>query len=188
MAVRLLIDQVWGRIAIRQSLPFLRLKITEPRLKLKIESPHLAVTPDRVELSIDATACRADLNQYAPPAFARVYAERAREIVGEAIARIAEEGDLVAAIETADPSVFAELAREKGMEADVDVELMPRHLPEIDVRVIKGSSSFQRGRVAVELFSGSVEVELQQGVVRTYLRQPPELHVYAVGSLIDVYS
>ncbi|MGB9792735.1 MAG: DUF6470 family protein [Thermacetogeniaceae bacterium] len=188
MAVRLLIDEVWGRIGISQTFPFLRLEIADPKLKLRIEPPLLAVTPDRVELSIDATACRADLNQYDPPAFARVYAERAREIVEEAIAQIAEEGDLIGAIEMSDPGVFAELAREKGMDPDVDVELVPRHLPDIDVRIIKGSSSFKQGRVAVELSPGSVGVELQEGVVRSYLRQPPELHIYAVGSLVDVYG
>lgn len=186
MAVRLLVDQVWGRIGIRQSLPFLRLEISDPRLKLSIEPPVLTVTQDRVELSIDATACRADVNQYEPLAFTRVCAARAREIVKDAIARIAEEGDLVASIESNDSGIFADLARENGMDPEVDVELVPRHLPEIGVRIIRGNRSFCQGSVAAELAPGSVRVDLNEGCAHTYFRQYPELHIYAVGSCIDL--
>ncbi|HHW41313.1 MAG TPA: hypothetical protein GXX19_09235 [Syntrophomonadaceae bacterium] len=186
--MRLLIDQVWGRIGIKQANPLLQLYISDPRLKLSIKPPVLTVAQDRVELSIDATACRADVNQYDPIEFIRVCAARARGVVEEAIARIAEEGDVVAAVENGNPDAIADLARENGLDREVDVELVPGHLPDIDFRIVKGSRDFKEGRVAVELVPGNVKVDLREGTVRIYFRQPPELHIYAVGSQIDLHG
>lgn len=184
--MRLLIDQVWARIGIEQTPPVLQLHISDPKLNLSIKPPVLMVKQDRVELSIDATACRADVNQYDPPEFVRVYAARSRKVVEEAIARMAEEGDVLAAVENGNPDAIAELARENGLDREIDVELVPGHLPDIDVRIIRGSKNFEQGKVTVELTPGHVGLDLKQGTVRVYFRQRPELDIHAVGSHINM--
>lgn len=183
--MQLIIDQIWGRIGIGQTPPDFRLEISDPKLNLDIKCPVLTVKHDRVELSIDAKACREDLHQYEPLDFSRYYAERAWEKVIAAIARFAGEGDRLGAIETGEVDVIANIARENSLESDVDLELVAAHLPSIKFRIIKGDKDFQEGRVAVDLEYGRARVNLVWGHVSTYMRQPPELRIRAVGSLLD---
>lgn len=186
--MRLLIDQVWGRIGLHQQSPFLRLEISDPPLKLYIEPPVLTVKPDRVELKIDARECRADLNMYDLTEFAQKYAEQAKGDVAQAIAATAAEGDRLAAIENGEENVFANVARENSTGPEVSVELVPANLPRIEFQVIPGQNNFQEGFVRVEKGIGETRVELEEGNVDVYLRQHPELRITAVGSLVDLFG
>ncbi len=186
--MRLSIDQVWGRLGIEQSRPFLRLDVKNPSLRLEIEHPVLKVKPGRVELKIDSRECRADLQMYDPEEFARVYAARAKRRVLEHIADTASQGDRLAAVESGERDAIAAIAWENSFDPELSVELVPAHLPKIEFRVISGEREFQEGRVLVQLEKGEVRGRLEAGVVRGYLRRAPELHIRAVGSLLDTFA
>lgn len=186
--MRLLIDQVWGRVGVDQTSPFLHLDIKTPFLKLQIDPPVLRINSSRVELEIDNREFRADLNMYDVVEFAGEYAARARMRVLAEIADIAAQGDRLAAIESGEKDGFANIARENSFDPEVDVELVPAHLPCVEFRVINGYREFREGHVRVKLETGNVQMHLEPGVVRVYLRQVPELHIRAVGSLLDTFG
>jgi len=75
--MRLIIDQVFGRLGSRQENPFLRINLLKPQMNLQIEDPVLTVTHDRVQLSIDNRDFLADLHMYEPLQFSREYAAQA---------------------------------------------------------------------------------------------------------------
>ncbi|MGB4044037.1 MAG: DUF6470 family protein, partial [Thermacetogeniaceae bacterium] len=87
--LRIEIDQVFGKLGLVQTSPFLRLEFTYPQIKLRIDDPVLTVKPDQLELSIDYEECWADLNMYKPLEFSRVNAYQAREKTQKEIAQIA---------------------------------------------------------------------------------------------------
>lgn len=188
MEVRLRVDQVWGRIGLAQTFPSLKLSVSQPALDLEVRMPKLELTPDRVELSLDYEACRADLNMYDAPDFARVQAARAREIVAEAVARAAAEGDRLAAIETGEQDAIAEIARERALEERVEVELASRHLPEISSRVVKGEKSFVPGGVEVGFLPGQVKTEFEWGRVRVYWLRMPQIRIEAVRAETNILA
>lgn len=189
--MQLRIDQVWGRVGIKQTPPFLHLSIFEPRLDLDIKPPVLIVEHDRVELSIDAKACRADVHQYDLLDFARMYAAQAERVCAEGVARAAEEGDRLAAIESGEKDAIAAIAWENSMDDELILEAVPAHLPEIKFQIIKGKGRFEPGSVDVRLQPGRVELELERGAVSIFWRQHPELHIWVTGSRgsrVDVFA
>ncbi|MFY9273018.1 MAG: DUF6470 family protein [Thermacetogeniaceae bacterium] len=185
--LRIEIDQVFGKLGLVQTIPFLRLEHTYPQIKLRIDDPVLTVKLDQVELSIDYEECWADLNMYKPLEFSRVNAYQAREKTQKEIAQIASEGDRLAALESGEVDAMAAIAREKGME-QVDFELAHLSLPQIKAQVIEGEKFFQKGNVQLEHTPGDVRLKLQKGSVRMYLSRYPELHIRTIGEHLNIIA
>jgi len=183
--LRIVIDQVFGKLGLVQTPPLLRLEHTYPQLDLRIHDPVLTVKPDQVELSIDYKECWADLNMYEPVEFSRVNTYRTRQKILKAIAEMADEGDRLAALERGEADALAAIAREKGLE-QVDVQLAHLSLPQIEAQIIKGEKYFQKGNVQLELIPGDVRVKLQKGSVRMYLEQYPKLHIRTIGEHLNI--
>lgn len=184
--MRIIIDQVFGMLGSHQTNPFLRIDVSHPQMKLHIEDPVLIVKHDRSELTINNREFLADLNMYEPLAFTREYAARAKGIVRDAIAEMADQGDRLGALESG-ADVFAAIAWEKGLDPAVDIQLAPLSLPRIQFWVVKGERSFQEGCVQVQLTPGQTQVDLEVGSARMYLRQNPELHVHTTGERLNVF-
>ena len=144
------------------------------------------VKHDRVEFSINNREFLADLNMYEPVEFTKKYAARARVTAGDATEEMAAEGDRLGTLEDG-ADVFAAIAYEKGLAADVDLQLAPLSPPRIQFRVVKGERSFQDGRVQVQFIPGQTRVDLKVGSARMYLRQHPELHIRATGERLNVF-
>ena len=185
--LRIEIDQVFGKLGLVQTIPFLRLEHTYPQIKLRIDDPVLTVKLDQVELSIDYEECWADLNMYKPVEFSRVNTDRARQKILKAIAEMADEGDRLAALERGEVDAMAAIAREKGME-QVDFELAHLSLPQIEAQLIEGEKFFQKGNVQLELIAGDVRLKLQKGSVRMYLSRYPELHIRTIGEHLNIIA
>lgn len=185
--LRIEIDQVFAKLGLVQTTPFLRFENTYPQIKLRIDDPVLTVKPDQLELSIDYEECWADLNMYKPLEFSRVNTDWARQKILKAIAEMADEGDRLAALESGEVNPIAAIAREKGLE-QVDVELAHLSLPRIETQVIEGEKSFQKGNVQLELIAGDVRLKLQKGSVRMYLIRYPELHIRTVGEHLNIIA
>ncbi|NPV27621.1 MAG: hypothetical protein HPY81_09345 [Firmicutes bacterium] len=181
------IDQIWGRLGLELTAPFLQIAVTHHRFAVNHTQPVLSVRPDRLELDIDTTAAREDLGLYDPNRFWHAWAAQGAAVAVEATAKIAEEGDRLAAIETGETDAIANIARENTTPDDeFDVGLVPQHPPEIRWREVPGEQHYAPGEVTVDLKPGCVDVELRRGVVRGYLRQPPVLEIRYVGGNVDV--
>lgn len=185
--LRIEIDQVFGKLGLVQTPPLLRLEHTYPQLDLRIHDPVLTVKPDQVELSIDYEKCWADLNMYEPLEFSRLITDQSRQKILQAIAEMANEGDRLAALEKGEADAVAAIAREKGLE-QVDVELAPLSLPQIEAQIIDGEKFFQKGNVQLELIPGDVQLKLQKGSVRMYLSRYPELHIRTIGEHLNIVA
>ncbi|MDH7577270.1 MAG: DUF6470 family protein [Bacillota bacterium] len=186
--MQLRIEQVWGQIGVRQTPPSIELTISDPKLDIKTQLPVLTFKPDRLELSIDAKPCREDLQIFDVLAFSRFYASQASMKLNEAVAQTAAEGDRLASIENGEANVIADIAWENSLGEECEVALAPVRLPDISFRVIEGERSFRGGYVKVRFEPGEMRVKLHPGAVRVFLRRPPELHIHAVGSPLDVQA
>lgn len=178
------IDQAFARIGLNIKHPFLRLEVARPNLRLNVSGPRLKIENRLPEIHIDQTECFADMDRRTPLEFSRYWSQVACEMASEATGRIAEEGDMLAAIE--DGVTVADVAWENSFRTDeFDVAAVASPPPRINFTVYPVEIRVEPGRVAAELEPGAVKGELDWGKVRVYLRQQPKLDIQYVGKNYD---
>lgn len=178
------IEQQYAQLAVRTVPARLELHNQFAQLTMERSPAVLNFTRTPLKASIDQYPSRVDIGYRFVVDQAHWFADLARQAGMEAIARIAEEGDKFAQIETK-TNPIPEIARANlSEEIDVNVGLMPENKPEIqwqlgkiEVQYIPGKTTYQNepGKVTGEYYRGKVEITLAR---QAYIRIiPPEAKI-----------
>ena len=120
-----------------------------PQLEVQMQLPRLEMEARLPRLSIDGRQARADIGLKPIDQVVREHAARGRQAALKAIAQTAREGDELARIELGGNPI-AEQARRRGLrDAQLNVDVAPKHRVMIDV---------EPGEVAFRFIEGQVRI------------------------------
>lgn len=181
------IHQQFGQIGLNIKEPFLHLKISPPRLELDIREAKLNIHSELPKISIDQTECFADMDRRTLSQLLRYLEELAWEAGLEGIGKIAQEGDMLGAIE--DGITVGDIAfMNNPQPVDFNVDCIPKHRPRIEFELHPVEYQLNRGQVGVNLVRGDVRLNLDWGKVQVYLRQWPWLEIEYVGKYCNTVA
>lgn len=157
-----------ARAPVRHGLAAFSLEITRPELRLTTRQP---------EIRLDAGAAWFYLGLGSYLEFGQMLAEQGRRDAFDAVGRIAEEGDRLAAFWVPENSI-PEVAAEKP-DPTPPLDFGPPPAQPVQVTVLPGSvrGEFRRGEVVVRLGPKPPAGPYEPGAVRVYLRQFPAIHI-----------
>jgi hypothetical protein len=178
------------RINIRQQNAKLELSIKDPaislrpraaRLELHTEPAVVEIRQPQGTLEIDQSPCRASYGIKKLDQFTRDITAKSRRIVQEAIGKIAADGDRMARIESKE-NVIKALALEAGRPEPVEVVLQPVAPPHIRYYPRRPEYNVQQGKIAAQYTRGTVDVQLDRGVVNVSMGQYPSIRMWTTGT------
>lgn len=114
--------------------------IPKPILEIHQQQPQVILEISHPQIQLDTTESRAAMGYENPTNFGKNIAEKGRQTALEYIEKVAQQGDLLARIETKQDG-FAELAHQEAAFQE-PLELTIRTLPKPDI-------SLQRGQVKI---------------------------------------
>lgn len=178
------INQQYGRIGLNIKEPNIKLDIVKPQMDLNITEPKLRIDSEQPQIQIDQDACFADMNLRKPVDFSRYIYQKSKNVVLEAIGRIAQEGDYLAGIEYGNkPSSLARSNNHKTVEYNIG--LVPEHKPSINFIIKPVQIEVQPGDVKTNSNIGDVKINLDRGNVKVYMLQKPDIQIDYVGKQLD---
>lgn len=184
--LRLEIDIEHAQLGLVIRRPKTTLSIPKPSANVETEPPAVYVEIDFPRVDIDSREAFGDigLKQHLP--LGRDQARRAREKGLDAIARIAVDGDALAAIEHG--VRVAEIAAMRAWPEDdrvLNVDAIPKTPPQVTV---EGGLDIAAkwGYAKTNWRNEWIGVHLDWGNVRTYLRREPNIEIQAVGNRFSI--
>jgi hypothetical protein len=181
------INQRFGLIGLDIKPPAFQMKVRHPRLDLEITPPELQIEQKLPQLEIDQTQCFMDMDRRPPMEFLQHIVGRTRTAVLQAIARIADEGDMLGAIEKGID--IADIALMNSQEwKEFNVAAVPEHRPEIDVIIEKLDVALVPGDVGLNVVNGQINGYLDWGRVKVFWRQKPYIDIEYIGRRVDVIA
>lgn len=168
--------------------PQTELTIPKPSANVETEPPAVHVEIDFPRVDIDSREAFGDIGLKYNVPLEREQARRAREKGLEAIGRIAELGDALAAIEYGER--VAELAAERAWPEDervLNIDVLPKHPPEV---YVSGGLDIWAtwGYITTNWKSEWIRLDLRWGTVRSYLRQEPSIEIRTVGNRVSLFA
>lgn len=186
--LRLEIDIVHAQLGLNIRRPETTLSIPKPSANVESEPPAVYVEIEFPRVAIDSREAFGDIGLKRHLRLGREQAQRAREKGLDAIARMASDGDALAAIENG--VRVAELAAERAWPEEkrvLNVTALPKQPPEI---TFEGGLDIAAswGKVTTNWRNEWIGLELHWGKVRTYLRQKPDIDIRAVGNRFSLLA
>ncbi len=164
-----------------------KMQIRQPKADMEIEKKDakLQIRTEHLKVVIDQQQCFNETGLADNNTLTATNADLGKQAAFEAIARIAEEGNMLAAIENKIDAI-AEIAF-NNMESKLDYNftLTPKSRPQI---------SFTGGTVDIQVEDGYVKVhtkpnkpiiDVENGRVEIYLLQQPKLEIRYIGDKFD---
>ncbi|WP_126428736.1 DUF6470 family protein [Brevibacillus marinus] len=183
---RLVIDQTFARLGLRIHKPVQRLEQPQAELNLRQEPAVMEIRQPGPVLSIDSTRAKAGIGLKRPLSFSDDQAAYGKQQLLEAIARISQEGDRLAAIENK-ANVIADLAFEQGFREPSYFPAAPSVDEGVDV-------SFETHRPTIRVERRGMRMdpvtkppvrEYIRGRVEGYMLQWPRVTIDVVGLHVD---
>jgi hypothetical protein len=165
------------KTTMRREPPLVRMERTAPTFEIERTGPKLVIEQTKVWEEIGTGG--------------PLYLTEQQKILGqagaiEAIGRISQEGDFLAAIENPNNTI-AELAAQLPPTRESNVALIPKSRPSARVEG-ELKINWKPGKLKREFTGGKVEIDYEPSVVKAYLRQYHYLKVWTVnrtGMFID---
>lgn len=173
------INTTQGRYDMSQNQWPMRLRTTEPVLHLQSEDAILY---------IDQRRCFSEAGLKSSMELSQKYAMKGKQAALRAIARIADEGREMAAIQHKG-SAIARIAKRKSRtfsEQRFNVGVVPKSRPEITVIQGEVKGSLQTGSVDVSVHNSRPSIHYQRGDVAIYIKQKNYINIDYVGKGINV--
>lgn len=189
MQVELSISQQYGKIGLDIQKPQIKLNTTMPRENVSYNFPKVIITSPDPKVRIDQTQCRVDMGARNPRDYGAYIASKGQSKVMEGIARRAQEGDTLAAIDKGS-SIVGVIAsrRQQAMQCECNIAFIPEHPPQVEAEVGKMELNVEAGGASVSAQLGSVENNAIWAKVGMYLLQKPAIDVEWVGSHYDTIT
>ncbi|WP_425058506.1 putative protein YviE [Sporomusa carbonis] len=183
--IRLNISQQYAKIEMTTERPFLGIKTTPPKLNIETQAAKLEIRQPRGELEIDNTPFRASYGLKDHGEFLRDCAELGRQTALDTVARIAQEGDRMAAIETGEDAIVNMAAESNYPPAP---EITWAHLEKPIIRYTAHPPRFTpvEGHITTHLEWGTVDFDYRPGRVNIRMAQYPSIKMWTTGSAVDM--
>ncbi|MHB1392774.1 MAG: DUF6470 family protein [Clostridia bacterium] len=164
-----------------------KLLITQKPAELDIETKpsKLIIHTEHVKVLIDQSECFKERGLKDPFTLIVEAAEEGRRAVLEGIARIADEGSRMAAIENKSDA-FAEIALNNSFDkVDFNVTFIPKSRPKFEV--VGGTVDIQvdEGHIRINAKTNKTVIDVEPGKVEIYMIQHPDIDIKFVGKNID---
>ncbi len=173
-----------ARMEISSHAAVLAMKSPAAKFSITTEAPKLEIHQPAGILEIDGTAMRASLGLKTPTQFALDNAAAGRQTAMETIARIAQNGDRMAHIESGENAVV-EIAADEAAAKPAEITLAPLEPPEIHYTMRKPEFSFASGKVYIQAEPSPVEMQYTPGDVELRMTQYASIRFWTTGSQID---
>ncbi|KUO71294.1 MAG: hypothetical protein APF81_24925 [Desulfosporosinus sp. BRH_c37] len=154
------------------------LQSTQAKVQMETTPAKVEISQPRGELTIDMTPCRYSIGLKNITDFAKEYAERGKQIVMEATARIAQEGNQLARIENKSDAV-SDIAFDSSL-SEVDITWAPIAPPEIHYQANPAQFNPTAGKVNYSVQPGTVQGNFQHGSVDIRVTQYPSIEISTV--------
>ncbi|MDO0821826.1 DUF6470 family protein [Desulfosporosinus nitroreducens] len=157
----------------------LNLQTTLPKVQIETTSASVEITQPQGELTIDQTPCRYSIGLKNISDFARDFAALGRQTVMDTIARIAQEGDQLARIQTKSNAI-ADIAANSTISEVPDITYAYIALPDIHYQANPVQFNPTDGNIDLTLHRGTVEQNYQPGSVDIQISQYPSIEISTV--------
>lgn len=159
----------------------LNLQSTRPVVQIETTRATLEISQPRGELTIDQTPCRYSIGIKNGVDFALDNAALGRQTAMNAIARIVDEGNQLARIES-NSDALADIAADSGFSEVPEITWAPIAAPNIQYQANPVQFNPTAGKVNFTVQSGSVQGDYQPGSVDIRVSQYPSIEM----SVVDV--
>ncbi|MHB8125588.1 MAG: DUF6470 family protein [Desulfitobacteriaceae bacterium] len=157
----------------------LNLQSTRSTVQMETSPTSLEIRQPRGELTIDQTPCRYSIGLKNNMDFVRDNAALGRQTAMDTIARIAEEGDQLARIESKS-NALADIAANSTLSEVPDITWAPIALPNINYRANPVQFNAIVGKVNFTILPGTIQGNYQPGSVDIRVTQYPSVEMSAV--------
>lgn len=184
MALR--ITHIWPRLEIHTTRAEQQLEQIPARLEIATEPARTEMVGEPFRVEINQYPCFAEAGLKNVFDLTREESERARQQLLEGIARRAQEGDGLAAIERkGNPLVEQALEIANPPPAEFNIAFIPQSRPEITIHGGK-KLLIEPGKITFSFQPGSVTYDFRPGQVEIYLAQKAELQIEFTGNTVDI--
>ena len=159
----------------------LNLHSNRPQLQMEQPPATLEIRQPRGELTIDTTPCRYSIGLKNNADFARDNAALGRQTAMETIARIAQDGDQLARIESKSDAL-ADLAADSNLSEVPEIAWAHIALPDIHYQANPVQLNVIVGKVNLTVQPGTVQGDYKPGSVDIRVTQYPSVEM----SVVDV--
>lgn len=183
--IRLNIETKQAKLELSIQRPVLDMQSTPAELTINNQPAVVEITSRPYgKLEIDQSPCRASMGIKDFDTFARDAAALGKQAVMECIARLAQEGDRMAAIET-NEDVIANIAFESAVKEGPTISWEWKEPP--NIRYTPNPVRFEPkpGQFSFSAVPGRVDYNYQPGKVETRLSQYPSIRFWTTGDKID---
>lgn len=181
------IDQTFGRIGIETQYSQVRLKAQGSMIRMHTTEPQIIIDQQLPRVLIDQRACFASAGYKSCYELMVDVAELSRERVMEYIAKYAQDGDMVAHIESGGNPISEIAFRDSFTQHEFNIDLIPKVRPKID---FKGylNISLKEGKIQTNIEKGFLNINFTEPYIRMYLIQKPSLKIEYAGQNFDRYA
>lgn len=173
------------QIAIETQNTALDLNITSPQIQLDTEAAKLEIRQPKGTLEMDGTPFRYSYGIKSWQTFSNDNAQDSKEAVLEGIARIAQEGDRMAMIESKENAV-AEIAADNNFPAMRELTWSPLEKADIHYTMNRPQLNFMDGNFDLKLERGSVQNNYHPGSVSISVAQYPSIRMWTSENKVDL--
>lgn len=157
----------------------LNLQTTPTKLQMQTTRPLLEIRQPQGELTIDSTPSRYSIGLKNNADFARDNAEFGRQTVMNTIARIAQEGHILAAIENK-TNAIAKIVANSTLSEVPPITLAPIEAPNISYQASPVQFNLIEGKINFNMQPGSIQGDYQPGSVDFRVTQYPSITMSTV--------
>lgn len=175
--LKIRIEQQYARLGLHIQEPRIQLHSTLPILEMAAEKPQLEIESQQPRLSIDQSQCFAAVNRRTPTEFSLYMREQAQNRTLEAIAHIAQVGDMLGAIETG--TSIADLAVQESISETGQLVMVSIPAPSIHFATYPIRIQYTPGKNRIQITPGRVENHFARGRVEAYLIQQNQIAIKA---------
>jgi hypothetical protein len=184
------LQQTYAQIGLRITQPVQELQQTPADLSIQQTPATMNINRTPAKLEINQDQARNEVNMKMPDVFSRDNAEAARQAGLEAIEKIVQEGNQLAAIEN-NTDALAAIAVNKAMPepADFNIAFIPSYgSVQIDYTPTELHIEWERGGADIKATPGEVIHNYTAGKTEVYLQQKNQLQIEFVGGTVNRQS
>jgi hypothetical protein len=184
MKMNIAIHQTFGRIGINTYPAQISIKSPKATLEIRQIPAKMEIEQKLPQVRIDQYQCFYEAGLKNIFDLVHDEAEKSKQIALEAIGKVAEDGDVLASIETHQDAIVK--LSEEAMIQDIDfnVDLMPKSRPKIWFEGYL-NINWELGGVEIKAVPHKPIISATPAHVEIYLRQYPSIKIEYVGSRID---
>ncbi len=179
------ISQTYGRIGIETQNAKINITSTKPQINIEQKQSEIEIKTELPQVKIDQYECFAEVGLKNNYDLIKETAELAKQQSMDYIAKMAMDGDMLAAIEN-ETNPIADIAeRDAYPEYEYNIDLIPKSRPKIDFTASIDIRA-KPGKIEYKLRPGNLTNNYTPGNVKIYMAQEPSLKFEYIGKNMNI--